>query len=71
MAFAALYLSTPVLAALQNVTVDDQDFTRIKYTNSDDWKHDPLIGLEHQFYNGSRSFTYVPGASASFSFTGQ
>jgi hypothetical protein len=70
-AFTALYFSISVFAALQNITIDDQDFTRITYENPGDWKHDPLIGYEYQFYNGSRSYTYVPGASASLSFTGQ
>jgi hypothetical protein len=70
-AFMALYFPISVLAALQNITIDDQDLTRIIYMNSTDWKHDPLLGYEYEFYNGSRSYTYVPGASASLSFTGQ
>jgi len=62
--------SISVCTALQNMTFDDQDFSVITYKNPEDWKHDPLVGFEYQFYNGSRSYTYVPGASASFGFTG-
>ncbi|KIM20045.1 hypothetical protein M408DRAFT_30707 [Serendipita vermifera MAFF 305830] len=59
-----------VSAVPQNTTVDDQDYSRITYTNSEDWSHDPLQGYESFFVNGSRSFTYVRGASASFTFNG-
>jgi hypothetical protein len=59
-----------VSAALQNASVDDQDFSKISYINPLDWSHDPLIGWEYQFFNGSRSYTYIPGASASLTFTG-
>jgi hypothetical protein len=69
-AFMALCFPISVLSALQNITIDDQDFTRITYMSSTNWKHDPLIGYEYEFNNGSRSYTYVPGASASLSFTG-
>jgi len=67
---ALLFLSVSVSAALQNVTIDDQVFSKITYSPASDWFHDPLIGWEYQFYNGSRSYTYVPGAFASFTFTG-
>jgi hypothetical protein len=63
-------LSALVSAALQNATVDDQDLSLISYINPGDWFHDPLIGWEYQFNNGSRSYTWIPGASASLTFTG-
>jgi hypothetical protein len=70
-AFTALYFSISVLAALQNITIDDHNYTRIAYTPPSDWLHDPLIGSENLFVGGTRSYTYTPGASASLSFTGQ
>jgi hypothetical protein len=57
-------------AALQNITVDDQDFSLLTYAPSADWRHDPLIGWEHDFYNESRSYTWMPNAFVSFNFTG-
>lgn len=60
-----------VSAAPRNTTVDDHDYSQITYTTADNWSHDPLQGYEIFFVNGTRSFTYVPGASASFTFTGQ
>lgn len=65
-----LLLSTLISAAPRNTTYDDQDFARITYTNDNDWQHQPLAGYEANFYNGSRSYTYVPGASATFNFIG-
>lgn len=68
--FVLLLISSLVSAALQNTTIDDQDFSRISYVNASDWEHFPLAGYEDDFYNGTRSYTYVPGAFASFNFTG-
>ena len=59
-----------VFAVAQNSTIDDQDFSKITYAKATDWDHYPLTGWEVDFYNGSRSYTYVPGATASFTFTG-
>jgi hypothetical protein len=70
----ALYLSISVVVGeLQSITIDDHDYTRIAYTsiNPSDWQHDSLTNFTYLFYNGTRSYTYVPGASASLSFTGQ
>ena len=64
-------LSTLATADLQNSTIDDQIFSRINYVQPQYWAHDPLIGWEEQFFNGSRSYTYTPGAYASFTFTGE
>jgi hypothetical protein len=62
-ACTTLYLSISVLAALQNVTVDGHEYSRITYTNPGDWNHSrrALIGWEYLFYNGTRSYAYVPG----------
>ncbi|KIM25555.1 hypothetical protein M408DRAFT_26105 [Serendipita vermifera MAFF 305830] len=70
LASITLLLSTVAFAAPQNTTFDDQDFARITYTNPNDWQHYPLEGYETLFYNGSRSYTYVLGAYATFTFIG-
>jgi len=59
-----------VAAAAGNITIDDSDFDRIIYWMDTQWSHDPLLGYESFFVNGTRSYTDVPGASAIFSFTG-
>jgi hypothetical protein len=66
-----LLLPRSVSAVPQNITVDDSDQARIKYWTDADWSHDPLQGYEQFFVNGTRSYTYVPGAVAFFTFTGQ
>ncbi|KIM25525.1 hypothetical protein M408DRAFT_10361 [Serendipita vermifera MAFF 305830] len=68
--FPLLALLPPVFAVPQNSTIDDQDFSKITYVNPMDWDHSPLTGWEDHFYNGSRSYTWTPGATASFTFTG-
>lgn len=60
-----------VEAALFNVTIDDQRFDLISYQPLEDWSHDPLLGFEDHFYNGSRSYTWTPGSFLSFSFFGK
>ena len=70
-AVSLLLFTTLVSAALQNTTIDDQDFSRISYVTASNWDHYPLTGYETFFYNRSRSYTYVPGAYASFNFTGE
>lgn len=59
-----------VSAALQNSTVDDQDFGLLSYVPPGNWSHDPLLGWETHFYNDSRSYTYMPGAYVTLTFTG-
>jgi hypothetical protein len=65
------YTPFTVHAALENSTIDDQDFSQIDYQPPSFWSHDPLIGYEQLFYDGSRSYTYTPKANATFVFTGQ
>lgn len=66
------YLSNlrPASAAPQNITVDDQDFSLFTYRPAGNWSHDPLLGWEHDFYGDSRSYTWLPNAYVSFTFTG-
>jgi hypothetical protein len=70
-AFLAFLLPISVSAVPQNTTVDDSDEARIDYRTEINWSHDPLLGYEQFFVNGTRSYTYLPGASALFNFTGQ
>jgi hypothetical protein len=66
-----LLSSLPLAAAAPtNVTVDDQDVSKIDYEPVSEWDHRPLTGWESHFYNGSRTFTWTPNATASFTFTG-
>lgn len=68
---ASLLLFSPLtFAAPTNVTVDDQDVSRIDYQPLSEWDHRPLTGWESHFYNGSRTFTWTPNATATFTFTG-
>jgi hypothetical protein len=68
---SSLLLPLFVSAVPQNYTIDDSDQAVINYWEDAQWSHDPLAGYEQFFVNGTRSFTYVPGAAALFNFTGE
>ena len=69
--FLLVCAPSAINAALENSTIDNQDFSKIDYEPSSFWSHGPLLGYYPEFYNGSSSYTWTPGANATFVFTGQ